>query len=75
MNRDTEVYYAKLHGPIFIPGDQNYKDTLTPDNTGPDMKMKMYLQDTGLYLITGRGTEVFIPLANVSHVSLTKPKK
>jgi len=72
LNYDTEVTYAKLHGPIFIPGDANYKDTLTNMPEGPDRKLKLYLQDGALLLITGKGSEVLIPLANVTHMVLAK---
>ncbi len=79
MNKEIEVTFARLHGPIFIPGQDgksvgNYKETLSPNVEGPDRNLKMYLQSNGLLLLT-KGVEVFIPLANVTHMVLKPTPK
>lgn len=64
-----EVTYAKLHTPLFIPGLGDYKQTLDASVIGPDMKLKMYLLESYLLLVT-KGKKVAIPLANVTHMLL-----
>jgi hypothetical protein len=68
-----EVSYAHLHAPIFIPGLGNYKETITPDVTGPDRNLKMFLEDgaTCLMLIT-KNVEIAIPLSNITHMVVKK---
>lgn len=67
--------YVKCHTPIFVPTvgkSINFTDTLTPKNVSPDRDVQLWYQDNGVLMVTKNGTEVLIPMANVSNMVFAK---
>lgn len=64
-----ELYYAKLHTALFVPGVTTQTNT-TLDAAAPGGKLKMYIDGNFLsvtmtHAVSGRTSEVFTPLTNV----------
>jgi hypothetical protein len=61
------VTYARLQTIIHIPNVGQLSETLSVSASAPKTISKMYLED-GLLFVTCKGTEVAIPLANLTHM-------
>jgi hypothetical protein len=63
----TEITYAKLHAPIFIPTIGNLKETLVDDLTSNTKGIKMTLEN-GLLRATLKGVTFLVPMTSVTHM-------
>lgn len=61
------VTYARLQTIIHIPNVGQLSETLSISASASKTISKMYLED-GLLFVTCKGTEVAIPLANLTHM-------
>lgn len=67
--------YVKCHTPIFVPTvgkSINFTDTLVPKGLSADRDIQLWYQDNGVRMVTKNGTEVLIPMANISNMVFSK---
>ncbi len=76
MTKQFALTYVKCHTPIFVPTNGgksiNFTDTLTPASVNPERNVELWYQDNGVLVVTKNGTEVLIPMANISNMVFAK---
>jgi hypothetical protein len=67
-----EVKYAKLHRPLFIPGEGDYGTTIENFTNNKTKDFVMEWDNQVLKVVTKKGTKIRIPASNVSYMILAQ---